>query len=85
MLRRYARRGELPAHHASEALDVLARFPMTRHAHEPLLGRIWALRENFTAYDAAYVSLAEALGATLLSRDAKLAQAPGHRARVEML
>ena len=85
VLRRYDRRGELPPHHSAEALDLLARFPMTRHAHEPLLGRIWALRENLTAYDAAYVSLAEALGATLLSRDERLAQARGIRARVELL
>lgn len=84
-LRRYARAGDLPPHHASEALDILARFPMTRHAHGPLLARIWALRENLTAYDAAYVSLAEALGATLLTCDGKLAKGTAHRARVEVL
>lgn len=46
---------------------------MTRYPHAPLLGRIWALRENVTAYDAAYVALAEALGVPLVTRDARLA------------
>jgi len=51
----------------------------------PLLPRIWGLRANLTAYDAAYVALAEALDAPLLTRDRHLAAAPGHRARVEVI
>jgi predicted nucleic acid-binding protein len=49
------------------------------------LGRIWELRGNLTAYDAAYVALAEALEAPLVTRDERLAAAPGHRAVVEVV
>ncbi len=54
------------------------------HPHTPLMERIWALGENLTAYDAAYVALAEALDAPLVTMDARLAQVPGHRAAVEL-
>jgi hypothetical protein len=67
------------------ALELLTRFPITRYSHEPLLARIWALRADLTAYDAAYVALAEALGATLLTRDERLAAAPGTRATIKLL
>ena len=53
--------------------------------HKPLLGRAFALRDQLTAYDAIYVAMAEATGATLLTRDARLAGATGHRARVEVV
>jgi predicted nucleic acid-binding protein len=53
--------------------------------HDLLLPRIWALRQNLTAYAAAYVALAEALGATLLTRDARLLRASGHAAHVEVV
>jgi predicted nucleic acid-binding protein len=85
VLRRYAGRGEISATRGRGALELLARFPITRYAHEPLLPRIWALRANLTAYDAAYVALAEALGATLVTRDEALAAAPGNRATIELL
>jgi predicted nucleic acid-binding protein len=49
------------------------------------LPRIWDLRNNLTAYDAAYIALAEALNALLLTRDQRLAAAPGHHARVELV
>lgn len=49
-----------------------------------MLPRIWELRNNLTAYDAAYVALAEALEAPLLTRDRRLAAAAGHRARIEL-
>jgi predicted nucleic acid-binding protein len=60
-------------------------MPIDRYAHDPLLPRIWALRTNATAYDAAYIALAEALGATLLTTDSKMASVPGHDARVEVV
>jgi predicted nucleic acid-binding protein len=50
-----------------------------------LLFRIWELRNNVTAYDACYLALAEALGAPLVTRDAKLAAAAGHRAPIELM
>jgi predicted nucleic acid-binding protein len=50
-----------------------------------LLPRIWDLRHNLTAYDAAYVALAEALAAPLVTRDAALAASRGHAARIELL
>jgi len=84
-LRRYAREGTLPADSAAAALAELRSLDLERHSHEPLLERAWALRANLTAYDAVYVALAEALAAPLLTCDARLARAPGLRARVELV
>jgi predicted nucleic acid-binding protein len=56
-----------------------------RYPHYALLPRIWELRNNLTAYDAAYVALAEALNAPLLTRDRRLAAAAGHRAKIELV
>lgn len=85
VLRRFAARGELSDPRAREALRDLADLPVERYPHEILLPRVWALRENLTAYDAVYVALAEALGATLLTRDARILRAPGHQARIEVV
>ena len=84
VLRRYAAAGEVSAERAREALDDLAAFRLRRWAHDALALRIWELRQNLTAYDAAYIALAEALGAPLLTRDRRLASAPGIRTRVEV-
>jgi predicted nucleic acid-binding protein len=84
-LRRYAREGSLPTDSAAAALAELRSLDLERHSHEPLLDRVWALRANLTAYDAVYVALAEALAAPLLTCDARLARAPGLRARVELV
>ena len=85
VLRRYVQRGEMSTARGNAALGVLARFPVRRHWHEPLLERIWALKRNLTAYDAAYVALTEALGATLVTRDAGLSKSAGHRAAIELV
>jgi predicted nucleic acid-binding protein len=85
VLRRYVQRGELTAARGTASLDLLAQFPIRRHGHEALMSRIWLLRDNLTAYDAAYVALAEGLRATLLTRDARIANAPGHTAKVELI
>ena len=77
--------GELSAQRGAEALADLADFDFHRHAHFDLLTRAWALRENVTAYDAMYAALAEALDATVITCDARLAKAPGHRARIEVI
>ena len=84
-LRRLEREGELGPGAAASALGELRALDLERHAHEPLLDRVWALRRNLTAYDAVYVALAEALDADLLTCDARLARAPGMAARVELV
>jgi predicted nucleic acid-binding protein len=84
-LRRYLAARQLTPVRAAEALQDLEDFPLLRYPHQPFLARIWELRHNFTAYDAAYVVLAEALEAALVTRDRALAAAPGHRARVEVV
>jgi predicted nucleic acid-binding protein len=70
---------------AVEALRDYLDLPVTPHGHVPLLLRIFALRDNFSAYDAAYVALAEGFGATLLSGDAALARAAKAHAHIETL
>jgi predicted nucleic acid-binding protein len=85
VVRRYWLAGQLTAERAQEMLDDLIVLPIQRYAHAILVPRIWELRENLTAYDATYVALAEALDAPLLTRDRRLAAAPGHRAGVELV
>lgn len=85
VLRRGVLARAISAERARQALDDLAQLRLQRYPHFPLLPRVWELRGNFTAYDALYVALAEGLGATLLTRDRKLASAPGHRVRVEVI
>ena len=85
VLRRYMVSKLLRADRARQAIDDFMALDIEKYAHEPLLNRIWQLRANVTAYDAAYLALAEALAAPLLTFDAKLANAPGHSARVELL
>lgn len=75
VLRRYALTGQIDEARGREALADLKDLAIERYPHEPLLERAWALRENFTAYDAAYLVLAEALGAVLVTCDGRLARA----------
>ena len=84
-LRRLVRAGEVSADRAAEAIEDLIDLDLHRHAHLDLLTRAWKLRENVTAYDAMYVALAEALGATVVTCDAPLANAPGRRAPIEVI
>ena len=85
VIRRYATKGEVDPERGRMALFDLADMPLHRYPHDILLPRIWNLRNNLTAYDAAYVALAEALDAPLLTRDRRLA-APGmHQARIELV
>ena len=67
------------------ALEELALCPLRLYPHTQLLPRIWQLRSNLSAYDATYIALAEALDAPLLTRDERLARAPGHGARLEVV
>jgi len=77
VLRRQIKAGALDSRRAGLALNDLAALPARRAAHRPLLPRCWELRDNLTIYDAADVALAEALKATLLTGDRRLARAPG--------
>jgi predicted nucleic acid-binding protein len=85
VLRRLVRQKEITAARAEQALQDLADLLIERHDHQPLVQRIWQLRDAVSAYDGAYVSLAEALAAPLLTCDGKLAGAHGHRATIELV
>jgi len=75
VLRGLVRGGRVSAERADQALQDLRVFPARSWPHEALLGRVWELRHNLTAYDAAYVALAELVGATLVTGDARLVTA----------
>lgn len=75
VLRRTLLARRLTADRAAAALDDYLDLPLSRHGHQALLARILVLRDNFSAYDAAYVALAERLGAVLLTADAPRARA----------
>jgi predicted nucleic acid-binding protein len=85
VLRRYCVSGEMDPERGREALTDLTEIPINRYPHDVFLPRIWDLRANMTAYDAAYVALAEMLPAPLLTRDTRLASAPGHEAVIELI
>ena len=79
-LRKLASSLHFDSHSAEQFLRGLADLPAVRYAHEPLLERMWELRHNFTAYDAAYIALAELTNSALYTSDEKLSR--NHRARV---
>ncbi len=83
-LRGLAFAGKLMPDRADRAWREHFAFTITRYDIEPLAGRVWQLRYQFTAYDASYLALAEALSAPLLTCDSKLA-AGGHQADVRVV
>jgi len=85
VLRRFVLRGLVEEERAAEALLDLRDLDVTRYPHDVLLPRMWQLRENFSAYDAAYLALAESLDALLLTTDQRLSRAGGHGANVAVL
>ncbi|MCI4674599.1 type II toxin-antitoxin system VapC family toxin [Candidatus Mycolicibacterium alkanivorans] len=85
VLRRQVRARSMVPRRAELALLDLAELPMKRAAHRPLLARCWELRASVTAYDAAYVALAEALEVVLVTADRRVARAPGIRCPVEII
>jgi predicted nucleic acid-binding protein len=84
VLRRLVREGAVSAPRADQAIQDLFDLRVTRYPHFVFLPHIWRLRDNFSAYDAAYVALTEKLGATLITRDARLASASARVASIEL-
>jgi predicted nucleic acid-binding protein len=84
VLRRLVREGTVSARRADDAIRDLLDLRITRYPHFVLLPRIWQLRHNVSAYDAAYVVLAEKLSAALVTRDGRLASTSGHAAPIEL-
>ena len=85
VLRCYWLARDIEEDRARAALADLADFPVRRYPHTFALSRLWVLRANLTAYDAAYVALAESLDASLVTCDAKLARTKGHGARILLI
>jgi len=84
-LRRALLAGEVDERRALDAIDDYLDLPLTTHGHGALVRRILALRQNFSAYDATYVALAERIGAALLTADRALLRAVHRHAPVEVL
>lgn len=80
-----ARGGQLEPRRVAFALDDLRALPIQRVDHRALVLRCWDLREKLTVYDASYVALAEALHATLLTGDRRIARAPGPECTIEVV
>jgi predicted nucleic acid-binding protein len=76
---------EITAARGKQALEDHVALHIKRAEHKDLLERVWSLRDSITAYDAAYVVLAEILDCPLITCDAKLARSHGHRARIELI
>ena len=84
-LRRLVSHREITAARAKQALEDHVALNVKRAEHKGLLDRVWTLRDSVTAYEAAYVVLAEILDAPLITCDAKLARSHGHKARIELI
>ena len=87
-LRRVVSSGEASPQRAGEVVDDLLDLDVERHSHQASVRRVWDLRDNFSAYDAAYLALAEAVtegGATLLTSDARFARAARTHSSIEVM
>lgn len=85
VMRRLVQAKEITVGRADVALSDFEGLAIERHAHRPLIRRVWGLRASLSAYDATYVALAEALAAPMLTCDEKLARAHGHKAKIEVV
>ncbi|MEO8381977.1 MAG: type II toxin-antitoxin system VapC family toxin [Acidobacteriota bacterium] len=84
-LRRHCLAKSVTVEQAEGALELFSRTPINRYSVESLIRRMWAMRQNITAYDAAYVALAESLNVPLITRDRRLSRSSGHAARIEYI
>ncbi|MGH8958990.1 MAG: type II toxin-antitoxin system VapC family toxin [Acidimicrobiia bacterium] len=84
LIRRDRFRNLLDSTGASQAVEDLRSWPGERFSHLPLLERAWELRDAVRTWDALYVALAEAMGATLLTRDSRLAKARGPSCPIQL-
>lgn len=80
--RRLASSGRITSQRGQAAIEILQELPIERHGTRALLPRIWELRLNLTAYDAAYAALGEALACPVVTFDERLASAPGLKTEV---
>jgi predicted nucleic acid-binding protein len=83
-LRRMSIKREISDERAADTRSDFAELALVRYRHQPLNDRVWELRHNLTAYDATFIALAEVLAVPLITCDARLASAPGHKAQVEL-
>lgn len=81
-LRGLVRGGKVPLDHATDAVQGLAALRVRSHRHDPLRRRVWELRDRCSAYDAAYVALAERLDTRLVTADGRLARGVGDLVQV---
>jgi predicted nucleic acid-binding protein len=84
-LRGLVRGGKFDGAAAAELIPDLMVLPLDRWHMSPLLPRMWELRENLTAYDAAYVALAELTGAVLVTGDERITASPGTRCDIQII
>jgi predicted nucleic acid-binding protein len=82
MIRRTVLAGHVHPDVGRARLQDISETPITRTSHRPLLSRVWELRHAISAYDAAYVALAERFDVPLLTCDARLGGSNGHRAEI---
>ena len=81
-IRRALLQGRITVERAEEAVADYLDLPLIRHGHERLIAAILRQRANFSAYDATYVTLAQALSAMLLSADRRLLRATRRHTKV---
>jgi predicted nucleic acid-binding protein len=85
VIRKHHERDWLDRTAADQAVEDLRDWPGERMSHRPLLERAWELRSSVRGHDALYVALAEAMDATLLTTDVRLARASGPRCETTVL
>jgi predicted nucleic acid-binding protein len=84
-LRKYVRLGRFSADDGWRALETYRWMAVTRHSTFAFFDRIWELRDNLNAYDAAYVALAEIIDCPLVTADARISRASGLRCAITVL